>query len=260
MSISPVLLLFKSSMGTSFGSKTKALTEKAERKVFSSQLEEIFDSLIKELGKKALQSSNIKIVPVSMNIEQYKNRLTTNFAKVDIFLKDDTSISKEQKNKLIEHIEIYADRYNNKLRFTISPSWPAFSYNLKKDPHAKARTEALEAITRSLFEASNSDIAIATSDESLGCNSGAIEKPERFIPESQFILFKSGILPTLKSNLFEGNLPVNYAKDFGKFIEVAVTDQPFSLSSYNSDGTSPGMEYHRDILKILLEKAKKKSK
>lgn len=243
MSTSPVLHIFKSAPSVTSSRINKTLSKEQ----FSFELNKVFVDFRAKVEKIKLKSAELKVKQFSPNIEQYKDGLTTDFARISVLKKD----------KLIEDIVIYADKHKNRLKFTILPSWTAFSYNINKDPHARARTEALEVIARSLFEASNSDVAITTSDEDMK-SYGLVAKPEKLIPDSMFTFFKSKVFPQLKKDLENGDLPVNFTKDFGDFVGVSVTDQPFSLSSYNSDGTSPGLTYYRSVLDIINRIKKKK--
>ena len=251
MNISPVLYIFKSAPYIISGRAKKALS-KAD---FSSELNKILVDFKANVETIKLKLTKLKIKNSSLNIERYTNGFTSDFAQVEIYLANNGNLQNPTREH-IESIAIYADFYGKKLKFTIVPNRSATAYNINKDPNARARTEALEAITRSLFKASNSDIAITSSDENAKDHSN-ITKLEQLIPNSKFTFFKSVILSELKKDLENGNLPINFTKDFGTFVEVSVTDQPFSLSSYNSDGTSPGIDYYRRCFNTLNRKKKK---
>ncbi len=257
MAVSPILYLFKS-ISSAAG---KPFSEARRIGSFSSELNQTFANFQTELGKIQLRSVRLDIKQSPLSINDYKGRLVSDFAQVEVCLADHPTKKTAQRQiaeKQIEFILIYADSYHGKSRFTIIPSYSSVAYNIKKDPDAKVRTEALEAVARALFIASKSDVAVTTSDEK-GLGSIILKDPEKLLPDSKYTLFRADALPKLERDLDRGEFSVSFTKDFGDFIGVSVTDQPFSFSSYNSDGSSPGMDYYQCVLEALNKIKKGKS-
>ncbi len=257
MAVSPILYLFRSVSNPT--ERSFSLPRKMES--FSNQLNQTFVNFQAELEKIKLRSVRLSVKELPLNINHYKGRFVSEFAQVEVCLAEHPTKTTTQGNpgeKQIEFILIYADGDNGKTRFTVIPSYPAAAYNIKKDPDAKVRTEALEVLVRALFIASKSDIAITTSD-GRATGSNILKDPQRLLPESKYTLFRAGALPKLEKNLSMGEFPIGFTKNYGDYVGISVTDQPFSLSSYNSDGSSPGMDYYHSVLEALSKIKKGKS-
>ncbi len=241
MSISPVIYLIKEQSLSS----TRDVLSKQQNKTIE-DLQAILTKFSITLSKKANSIKFDVINRVDKNTVLKENEI--------VRIADIKASSVENGNQLQSPlVHILVNNLSNKPQFIVSPSAGIDDYLLQEEnKEAELNTKSLKAIVLSLFEVLQCNVAVSGTDSSPGPTSLQSVFNEPLYYSNYSIISKDQSTATALKTKLEGI--AHSVIDHGTHIEISVTDQPFCLSSYNSDDSlesSPVAEYQAVINKVI---------